>query len=197
MSDNRVVTKQHIFNFEMKYKSWLLELDVSDICYDTEFSLKVLDDLCTKNIFRRAKDVDLIFEFLDDYKDIIYWDTLIIHKEYFVKEHLDKFLSKYNTHFNIFSWRVITEYIVSTDIIRYKLVRKYKDILNWEILSKNMIRFNKQFTLEMVDYIEPNALFESATRYSNYFPRNKDFLDQLRLYTEDHLKEILSYKREE
>jgi len=194
--DNRVLTKRHIFTYEMKYKETFLSRYNEEISYhrpefksDDEFTLRFLDRLVLVISFTldSYKDEE-VFEFLSDFKDIIDW------KDYFLEmimgdvsyDFIDDVIDKYNEYFTKSVWDLISDkHRMNEDFIR-----KYKDKLNWNYITLQLGRnFSTDFILEMKDYI-PNI----RVMVEDIFGYTCNLGDHIKSYVADHFEEVLSYK---
>jgi len=98
----RHITKQDTFNFELKHKPWLMQYNSSGIENDTEFSIEVLDSIFERNIFGLScYDIDKIFDFLDDYKEIMDWSIFIKHDTRLISFYGLDILSRYGNYLPI------------------------------------------------------------------------------------------------
>jgi len=96
---NRYVTKQDVFNFELKHKPWLIQYNSSGIESDIEFSIEVLDSIFERNIFGLScYEISKIFEFLDDYKDIMDWSIFLKHDTRIISYYGLEILSRYGKY---------------------------------------------------------------------------------------------------
>jgi len=97
----RIITKRHIFNFEMKYRPWLAQFSASGVNDDTVFTLELLDFIISRNYFDLECYNDaVVFEFIDDYKDIIDWHLLLTRNKYLVDFYLSRIKVEYNEYFD-------------------------------------------------------------------------------------------------
>jgi len=196
--EERLITRDHIFNFEMKYKEKLVKRRNHEY---TEFSLKLLDNLINGDIFYSFHyNYDDTFQFVNDYKDIIKWYDLVYLNKIFIKANLKLFVDTFNQFFNRECWYEISDYFVESLRVVSKeddlnslcdLIKKYKSSLHWDIISR-FKQFPIEFLYEMKDFVN----FEIIAN-TNVILDENTLLEQMRLYCLDHLDEILTYKREE
>lgn len=136
-------------------------------------------------------DIDKKYKFVEEFENVIDWDKLVCNnglwshdEKYSGRQLIKKFLEKYDSRLTPKHWKHISR--LSDFYDDDKLLEKYKDEVNWQMVSKNK-RFSIGFILKMKDYIDFDVYFKKS--YVDPIVLSKMFL-----YTKDHLEEVLTYK---
>jgi len=189
-ADARQLTKKHEFDFEMIYKPILVQNGA--INQDTKLTLRLIDDLINDgNLYRNLKEKTN--DFLDTYNDIIDWYKLLVNNENHVKINIFQITEKFKSHFDEKCWTRITSYCYdhkNPSQYRRRFIRKYKDNLDWNYLSSSDIDFDLDFIMEMKEYFDIDVLLKKPVKHIK-------LMNQLLLYTKNHLEEVLTYKEED
>jgi len=187
------LSKQHLFNFEMKYRR-LSELGGYQYEFDTKGTAEIRSELnyMLQYFNRYFKTDEEILEFLNDYKDVIDWDYFIKLENGWIFESvevLDKIISIALPYLDTEAWEYITCDRHSLPIEELKdFYRKYKDNIYWDNIEYSILDFDIDFIREMRDYIPFERLFE-------YF--GTEFTSHVETYVLDHLDEVLDYRKED
>jgi len=125
---DRVLTKRHIFDFEVKYKPWLAQFDSSGINDTTVFTIDILDFIFSRDLFALScYDDDMVFKFIDDYVDIMDWFLFLKGNNYLIRKYLDKIENKYGDYFDTRCWKFIGNLILIQESIHRNIPSMYVD----------------------------------------------------------------------
>jgi len=179
----RTLTKKHIFDYEMKYKHLLKRYN------NCKFNLRLFDTI-VYSIDISFSDYNIMFKFIDDYIDLINFDKFVRFNRNFTRKYYKRFINKYNSYFNQEVWNTMT-YAVAYGKDK-KFILKYKDKLNMDILASYFHNLPPEILVEFKDDINIRKILSRLITND----QNK-ILRRIIDYTEDHLEEVLSYKKEE
>jgi len=180
----RVLTKRHKFTYEIKYRQLFAKIrGHNNVSFDKELDLELLDYISAWNIMYEATyDLDKVFEFLSDYKDVINVEECLYMGHHFFIRHVEKYVEIFDGYLSSKCWIVISKHIEASK--HQEFLVKYKDKIRWDLVKYDHADFSIDTILKLEDYIEfDEELF------------NSEFEKQMLKYTIDHLEEVLTYKR--
>jgi len=189
------VTKQHVFNFELKYRHLLEEYITNEYMFGDGLTVHMINDIVYDVVYAFT-DVIHIPEFLEDYKDLINWRRFLRKNTYWVCKNLDKTIEISNKYLDNECWSfILNELLVSGRYHSIKqdevegFLKKYKDVIDWsQIVDYSFFNFSLDFILEMRDYLDI---------YKLIYENDGDFKSQMVTYVEENLETVIKYKREE
>jgi len=180
----RTLTKKHIFDYEMKYRD-----KIDPVYSKLKFNLKLFD-MIVYSIDHNFKDYNKAFNFIDDFVDLINFNKFIRFNRNFTRKYYKRFLNKYNLYLDKEAWDDMTYCVIYGKDKRY--ITKYKDKLNMNILGGYCHNLPPEFLIECKDDINIRKILSRLVTND----KNK-IIQRIIDYTEDHLEEVLSYKRED
>jgi len=181
----RVITKQHLFNYEFKHKAFLRKYTDSYGDFDffdyygidiDKLSLEFIDKIIMVGFFDLyVFNEDEIYNFLSDYKDLIDVSSFMQHNKVFSRENLELIVDIFKDQIdkNSSNWDyIMTIFMQRPELYSKSFLTKYKDKFNHEKFNRHV--FNHGATI-------------SGSVYRPY----KNIIDKIRKYTMEHLEEIL------
>jgi len=193
MKEERVLTKQHIFNYEMKYKSRFMSMKndndfiITEILLHKPLSLELIDEICVDIQYCMGDDFNKVCEFISDFKDVIDF-RCVFSTDYntFKRVEIEKLTELFSDYFDMEIWDYVSKEISYENI---EFLRKFKDKICW-CEAPSYIDYDLDVCLEFKDYINFDKLLFMTDEPN-------DFKEQLSLYMKDHIEEILTYKRKD
>jgi len=178
---NRKLSKQQKFDLDLIYKpifesEYTVYKKLGDLSY-----VETLDKMTTYlYVFEKVgKNKEFIYNFLNEYADVIDWKIVFKNVTLINKFGLDDFLNEFK------DWIINKKevwYNLTKDFCKYYIlsfnedfIRKYKDYLSWDILSTEY-SFSLEFLLEMGAYVNKEYYFvfnsESGTLLNDYYAKH-------------------------
>jgi len=187
MNFERKLTKAHKFNFELKYMNHFIMKVVPS--KEEGLTIEILDNIVALDIFYLLSyDRELIYQFIDDYKDVINWYKLLESSFFSIEKDIENFVDRYNEYFYHACWVVISKKI--SNFSNKELFLKYKDKLKWNCINLKRANFDLDTWVELKDYIDFNSILE----FDDY---DDNLVAQIKMYAIDHIDEVLTYRRED
>jgi len=144
---------------------------------DMDYFLKRQFCLKLGRIFENDKDG--LIDFLAGYENNILWYTTILDGGcclWMNEDTLIEFVGLFHEHFTIKIWKYFSE---NQRYLKFnKFLRKYKDKLDWYLISKSK-KFNLQEFVEFIDSVN-----EITFANENYY--RHDFMIQLKDFLKSH-----------
>jgi len=183
--EDRVITKQHTFNYELKHKAFLEKYTKSesisffnDESINTDkLTLELIDSLIKDKFFDSYNfNENEVCDFVTDYKDLIYVNSFIYRCPLFAREHLEFIADTFKEQLDedpIIWQNIIGIFMETPRCHNRSFLMKYKNKFDWNLFSKCI--FNN------------DALEKKMSYYGAY----DKIVAIIRDYTIEHLEEII------
>jgi len=191
----RKLTKQEKFDIDIIYRPYLIEYRnrFKRTPYKYWYELEKLSHLRVLEIFSENlshyfenKDKDEFYLFLSDYEDLLNWKKilpLIINMGLHYKD-LVNCIDLFKEHLDSESWTQLScNYSCYND---ENFIRRFKDKIDWKIITRNHRWDNLDFILEMKDYIDIYYIFKNIDISGDV----KCFVIP---YIEEHFEDMIKY----
>jgi len=192
----RRLTKKEKFDIDILYRPYLIKERSKrnqKFLYSYEKNLETLSHLRILEIFSNNcegyfndKDKDEFYLFLSDYADLLNWTSIfqtLLNITYRYKDTIN-FIDLFKEYFDSKCWNIISRSYMCYD--NDNLIRKFKDKLNWEIITRYHHWNDLNFLLEMKEYVDIFYLFGDINVRG-------DLRSYILPYVEEHFEEILKY----
>jgi len=186
----RVITKQHLFNYELKHKAFLnkhlgdgksgfFNIYLPDT---SKLTLDLIDRLIKERFFDIYKlDENEVFDFIYDYKDLIDITLFISSNKLFTGEYLEFIADTFQEQLdeNPLLWKELMNlFMRDPNSYNKNFLIKYRNRFDWRLFI-NCI-FNN-------DVIVSNSVYSAESAYTPY----NEIINKIKKYIVIHLDEIL------
>jgi len=189
--DDRVINKQHIFNYELKHKAFLKKYiiinpklfgfyDNNDEFDLDKLTLNLIDNLVRDKFFDTYRfEKNEVYDFISDYKDLIDIYSFMTTNVLFTRQNLEFIADTFKKQFDEdpILWKYVMDVFMTEYHDNRNVLMKYKDKFDWDLFNRCV------FNHDALDYLKNKTI----CKYSSYFK----IVDKIKDYVIKHLDEIL------
>jgi len=195
----RKLTKQEKFDIDLFYRPYLIDrrnkiTSSGSLLYEYEKKIEQHSHLRVLEIFSenfsdyfKGKDKDEFYLFLSDYGDLLNWKKIllpIVNLAHYEFKDLVNCIDSFKEYLNSETWGMLSRDYKCYENIEF--LRKFKDKLDWEEITKRRHWNNLELLLEFKDYVDVYQLFKGI-----------DFRGDIKCYImpylEEHFEDIIKY----